>query len=41
MLPAFLLIWGMAIIGWFHQRIEHAGSGYFEAVKNWVIGNLR
>ena len=38
MLPTFLLIRGMAIIGWFHQRPEHAGSGYFEKVKSWVIG---
>ena len=38
MLSAFLLIRGMAIIGWFHQRPVHAGSGYFEEVKNWVIG---
>ena len=38
MLPAFLLIRGMAIIGWYHQRPEHAGSGYFNDVKNWVIG---
>jgi len=37
MLSAFLLIRGMAIIGWFHQRPEHTGSGYFEEVKNWVI----
>jgi Ser/Thr protein kinase RdoA (MazF antagonist) len=38
MLPVFLLIRGMAIMGWFHQRPEHAGSVYFEKVKNWVIG---
>jgi len=38
MLPAFLLIRGMAIVGWFHQRPEHAGSGFFDAVKNWLIG---
>jgi Ser/Thr protein kinase RdoA (MazF antagonist) len=38
MLPDFLLIRGMAIIGWYHQRPEHFGSTYFEAVKNWVIG---
>jgi Ser/Thr protein kinase RdoA (MazF antagonist) len=37
MLPAFLLIRGMAIMGWYHQRPEHAGSDYFKAVKNWVI----
>ena len=38
MLPDFLLLRGMAIIGWLHQRPEHAGSGFFEEVKNWVIG---
>jgi len=37
-LPAFLLIRGMALIGWYHQRPEHAGSKFFEEVKNWVIG---
>jgi len=37
MLPAFLLIRGMALIGWFHQRPEHAGSDFFEKAKNWVI----
>ena len=38
MLPTFLLIRGMALVGWFHQRPEHAGSGYFDKLKNWVIG---
>jgi len=37
MLPAFLLIRGMALIGWFHQRPEHEGSAFFEEVKNWVV----
>jgi Ser/Thr protein kinase RdoA (MazF antagonist) len=37
MLPAFLLIRGMAIIGWFHQRPEHAGSRFFEELKTWVL----
>lgn len=37
MLPVFLLVRGMAIIGWFHQRPEHAGSDYFEKVKNRVL----
>lgn len=36
-LPLFLLIRGMAIIGWFHQRPEHAISDYFVEIKNWVI----
>lgn len=38
MLSSFLLIRGMAIIGWFHQRPEHAGSEYFAELKSWVIG---
>jgi Ser/Thr protein kinase RdoA (MazF antagonist) len=29
-LPLFLLIRGMAVIGWFHQRPEHDGSPYLE-----------
>ncbi|MGA8205926.1 MAG: phosphotransferase, partial [Woeseiaceae bacterium] len=37
MLSLFLLIRGMAIIGWFHQRPEHAGSAFFEDVKKWVL----
>ena len=37
MLPAFLLIRGMALIGWYHQRPEHAGSEQFEKLKNWVL----
>jgi Ser/Thr protein kinase RdoA (MazF antagonist) len=37
MLQAFLLIRGMATIGWYHQRPEHAGSEYFEEMKTWVL----
>jgi Ser/Thr protein kinase RdoA (MazF antagonist) len=37
MLPAFLLIRGMAIIGWYHQRPEHAGSRFLDDMKNWVL----
>ena len=37
MLPAFLLIRGMAIVGWFHQRPEHTGSEYFARMKSWVL----
>jgi len=37
-LPTFVLMRGMAIIGWYHERPEHTGSAYFENVKNWVIG---
>ena len=37
MLPVFLLVRGMAIIGWFHQRVEHAGTEHFLRMKEWVI----
>ena len=37
LLSVFLLIRGMAIIGWFHQRAEHAGSEYFAEVKKIVF----
>jgi Ser/Thr protein kinase RdoA (MazF antagonist) len=37
LLNVFLLIRGMAIIGWFHQRAEHAGSEYFAEVKKIVF----
>jgi Ser/Thr protein kinase RdoA (MazF antagonist) len=37
LLPVFLLIRGMAIIGWFHQRAEHAGSEYLTEVKEIVF----
>jgi len=37
LLHVFLLIRGMAIIGWFHQRAEHAGSEYFAEVKKMVF----
>lgn len=41
MLEVFLMIRGMAIIGWFHQRPEHAGSGFFQQVKALVLGLAR
>jgi Ser/Thr protein kinase RdoA (MazF antagonist) len=37
MLPAFLLVRGMAIIGWYLQRPEHAHESEFEEVKDWVL----
>jgi Ser/Thr protein kinase RdoA (MazF antagonist) len=37
MLPDFLLVRGMAIIGWFHQRPEYAGAAYFEKFRTWVV----
>lgn len=37
MLPAFLLIRGMATIGWYLQRPEHTDSDYFEELRNWIL----
>ena len=37
MLPDFLLVRGMAIIGWFYQRPEYDGLAYFERFKAWVL----
>jgi Ser/Thr protein kinase RdoA (MazF antagonist) len=37
LLPVFMLVRGMAIIGWFHERPEHAGSQFFEDMKQWVL----
>jgi Ser/Thr protein kinase RdoA (MazF antagonist) len=37
MLPTFLLIRGMAIIGWFHERPEHTSSAYFAGIKKIVF----
>ena len=37
MLPILLLVRGMAIIGWYLQRPEHAQHGEIEEVKNWVL----
>ena len=41
MLPIFLLIRGMALIGWFHQRPEHAGSDFFTEVKQQLVDDCR
>ena len=41
MLPVFLMIRGMALIGWFHQRPEHAGSSFLTAVKERVLDDCR
>lgn len=37
MLPDFLLLRGMAIIGWLYQRPEHSGADWFEELKDWVV----
>ena len=36
-LPDFLLVRGMAIIGWFHQRPEVIAPEYFDNIKRWVL----
>ena len=40
-LPDFLLVRGMAIIGWYRQRPEYAGEAETEKFKNWVVGECR
>ena len=37
LLSDFLLVRGMAVIGWFYQRPEHAGAEEFHDVKRWVL----
>jgi Ser/Thr protein kinase RdoA (MazF antagonist) len=37
LLPTFLLVRGMAVIGWYHQRPEHAEPEFFEQVKDMVL----
>jgi len=41
MLHTFLVIRGLALIGWYHQRPEHDGSRYFEEIKDWVLDECR
>jgi Ser/Thr protein kinase RdoA (MazF antagonist) len=41
MLSTFLLIRGMAIIGWFHQRPEHQGSAFFQSIKEQVLARCQ
>jgi Ser/Thr protein kinase RdoA (MazF antagonist) len=41
LLGTFLLIRGMAILGWFHQRPEHTGSPFYEKVRTWVVRESR
>jgi Ser/Thr protein kinase RdoA (MazF antagonist) len=37
LLADFLLVRGMAVIGWFYQRPEQAGSEDFDRVRDWVL----
>ena len=39
LLAEFLIVRGMAIIGWYHQRPEYAGAAYFKKFKDWVVEN--
>jgi len=36
-LPDFLLVRGMAVIGWYLQRPEYAGAAILDPIKTWVI----
>jgi len=36
-LPDFLLVRGMAVIGWYLQRPEYAGAASLEPIKTWVL----
>ena len=37
LLATFLLLRGMALVGWFHQRPEHGDSSFFRRVKERVL----
>jgi Ser/Thr protein kinase RdoA (MazF antagonist) len=37
MLPAFLLLRGMATLGWYHERPEHAGSPELQNLQGWIL----
>jgi hypothetical protein len=41
MLPLFLLVRGMAEIGWFADRPENATPAELTAMKSFVIGQCR
>lgn len=41
MLPLFMLIRGMSMIGWYHERPEHAGSDFFEEIRAWTLARCR
>jgi Ser/Thr protein kinase RdoA (MazF antagonist) len=40
MLPAFLLLRGMATLGWYHDRPEHTGSRDLHVLRDWILGQL-
>jgi Ser/Thr protein kinase RdoA (MazF antagonist) len=37
MLPAFLLLRGMATLGWYHDRPEHTGSRDLQHLRDWIL----
>jgi len=37
MLPAFLLLRGMATLGWYHDRPEHTGSRDLHNLRDWIL----
>jgi len=37
MLPDFLLLRGMATLGWYHDRPDHAGSRNLQHLQNWIL----
>lgn len=37
MLPAFLLLRGMATLGWYHDRPEHTGSRDLQTLRDWIL----
>jgi len=37
MLPAFLLLRGMATLGWYHDRPEHTGSRDLQNLRDWIL----
>ena len=37
MLPVFVLVRGMATVGWLHQRPESVWSSYCERIREWVL----
>ena len=41
MLDDFLILRGLAIIGWFHQRPEHGASPYFDETRRRVLAQCR
>ena len=36
-MPVFVLVRGMAIVGWLHQRPENVWSSYCERIREWVL----